>query len=241
MINYKSIDVMDSVMDVDTEKRIVKAVWSRLGNIDLDMDIMAAGCYNKTIAERGPMGKNQVWSLVDHNPSIKSALGKPMELYIEGDMLIAVTKIVDTEIGEDAIKLYNAGCINEHSVGFRTIKSDMNNETGIRTINEVMLYEGSAVIWGANPETPTLGMKSLLSDNPEDLVKRLEKLTVAFKNGTFTDDTFGLLEIQIKQIQDSILKLSTPPAAKAVEPQKEDTTVLDAIKQTNSQLKNLLK
>jgi hypothetical protein len=117
----------------------------------------------------------------------------------------------------------------------------MNNESGIRTINEVMLYEGSAVIWGANPETPTLGMKSLLSDNPEDLVKRLEKLTVAFKNGTFTDDTFGLLEIQIKQIQDSILKLSTPPAAKAVEPHIEDTTVLDAIKQTNSQLKNLLK
>jgi len=241
MINYKSIDIMDSVLDVDTEKRTVKAVWSRMGNIDLDMDIMATGCYNKTIAERGPMGKNQVWSLVDHNPSIKSALGKPMELYIESDMLIAVTKIVDTEMGEDAIKLYNAGCINEHSVGFRTIKSDMNNETGIRTITEVMLYEGSAVLWGANPETPTLGMKSLLSDNPEDLVKRLEKLTVAFKNGTFTDDTFGLLEIQIKQIQDSILKLSTPPAAKAVEPPKEDTTVLDAIKQTNSQLKNLLK
>lgn len=241
MINYKSIDVSESVMDVDTEKRIVKAVWSRIGNIDLDNDIMAAGCYNKTIAERGPMGKNQIWSLVDHNPSIKSALGKPMELYVEGDMLIAVTKIVDTDMGEDAIKLYNAGVINEHSVGFRTIKSQTDNNTGVRTITEAMLYEGSCVIWGANPETPTLGMKSLEDATPETLVKRLEKLTVAFKNGTFTDDTFGLLEIEIKQIQDAIAKLSTPPAAKAVEPQKEDSSLLDAIRNTNSQLKNLLK
>ncbi len=86
---------MDSVLDVDTEKRTVKAVWSRMGNIDLDMDIMAAGCFNRTVSQRGPSGKNQIWSLVDHNPSIKSALGKPSELYVEGDMLVAVTKIVD--------------------------------------------------------------------------------------------------------------------------------------------------
>lgn len=116
----------------------------------------------------------------------------------------------------------------------------MDEKSGIRTITEVMLYEGSAVIWGANPDTPTLGMKSLLDAKPEDLVKRLEKLSVAFKNGTFTDDTFGLLEIEIKQIQDAIAKLSTPPAVKAVEPQ-EDNTLLNAIRNTNSQLKNLLK
>lgn len=227
-------------MDVDSEKRIVKAVWSRLGNVDLDNDVMAQGCYNKSIAERGPLGKNQIWALIDHKASLKYALGKPSELYVEGDQLIAVTKIVETEMGEDIIKLYNAGVINEHSVGFRTIKSQTDNETGVRTITEAMLYEGSCVIWGANPDTPTLGMKSLLDAKPEDLVKRLEKLSVAFKNGTFTDDTFGLLEIEIKQIQDAIAKLSTPPAVKAVEPQ-EDNTLLDAIRNTNSQLKNLLK
>ena len=240
MINYKSIETRESVMDVDSEKRIVKAVWSRLGNVDLDNDVMAQGCYNKSIAERGPLGKNQIWALIDHKASLKYALGKPSELYVEGDQLIAVTKIVETEMGEDIIKLYNAGVINEHYVGFRTIKSQTDNETGVRTITEAMLYEGSCVIWGANPDTPTLGMKSLLDAKPEDLVKRLEKLSVAFKNGTFTDDTFGLLEIEIKQIQDAIAKLSTPPAVKAVEPQ-EDNTLLDAIRNTNSQLKNLLK
>ena len=47
MINYKSIDtVMDSVMDVDTERKTVKAVWSRLDTVDLENDIMAKGCYD---------------------------------------------------------------------------------------------------------------------------------------------------------------------------------------------------
>lgn len=241
MINYKSIDtVMDSVMDVDTERKTVKAVWSRLDTVDLDNDIMAKGCYDKSISQRGPKGKNQIWSLVDHKASLKNALGKPMELYIEGNMLIAVTKIVDTEIGEDIIKLYNEGVINEHSVGFRTIKSNTDNNTGIRTITEVMLYEGSAVLWGANPDTPTLGMKSEHKNDPESLVKRLDKLQAAFKNGVFTDETFGLMEIEIKQIQSQILMLSTQPAANAVEP-LQDTSIVDAIKQANINLKNLLK
>ena len=239
MYSLKSIDTMESVMDVDVEKRTVKAVWSKMGNIDLDNDIMAMGCYNKTIAERGPLGKNQIWSLVDHCASIKHALGKPKELYVENNMLIAVTEIVNTEIGEDAIKLYNAGCINEHSIGFTTIKSNT-DDAGIRTISEVMLYEGSAVLWGANPETPTLGMKSIGDFTPEDLVKRLDKLSVAFKNGTFTDHTFGLLEIEIKQIQNRIMELSTQPVVKTVEP-LIDESILIALRQTNTNLKNLLK
>lgn len=241
MISYKSIDtVMDSVMDVDTERKTVKAVWSRMGNVDLDNDIMAAGCFNKTIAERGPKGKNQIWSLIDHKASLKNALGKPMELYVEGDMLIAVTKIVDTEIGEDIIKLYNEGVINEHSVGFRTIKSTMDESSGVRTISEVLLYEGSAVLWGANPETPTLGMKSEHKDTPELLVKRLDKLQAAFKHGTFTDETFSLMEIEIKQIQAQILALSTQPVAQTVEPLVDRSAEVDAIKQATLTIKNLL-
>jgi HK97 family phage prohead protease len=241
MINYKSIETKDSIMDIDSEKRIVKAVWSRMGNVDLDNDMMSDGCYNRTIKQRGPSGSNQVYALVDHKASLEYTLGKPMELYVENDQLIAVTKITDTRMGEDVIKLYNAGVIGEHSVGFRTVQSQMNDKTGVRTITEVMLYEGSAVVWGANPDTPTLGMKSLLMAPPEDLVKRLDKLTAAFKSGTFTDDTFGLLEIEIKQIQTAISNLSTQPVVKTPDPLPENTALLDAIKYTNSQLKNLLK
>lgn len=230
---------MNGVEDVDKESRKVKAVWARMNNVDLDNDIISPAAFTKTISERGPQGKNLIWSLVDHKTSMKYALGKPKELYVEGDALIAVTEVIETEMGEDMLKLYEAGLINQHSIGFSTIKSEMDNSTGIRTITELMLYEGSAVLWAANPETPTISIYKGMEPEvvKETLNGRLEKLIKAFKHGTFTDETFSLLEIEIKQIQTAINEITTQPAAKAVEP--ESTVVLDALKELNNRLKHL--
>jgi len=234
------------ILDIEPESRTVKACWSRIGNVDLDNDIIVAEAFTKTIKERGPKGKNMIWSLVDHKADMAHTLGKPKELYIEGDMLVAVTDLIETECGEDAIKLYEAGLINQHSIGFSTLKSDVNQKTGVRTITELKLYEGSAVLWGANPETPTLGFKGEFKETKENLSIRLENLIKAFRGGTFTDDTFALMEIQIKQIQAELLALEitetiTQPA-EAVEPtpeveEKNNEEVLKAIKQFNNLFK----
>jgi HK97 family phage prohead protease len=234
------------ILDIEPESRTVKACWSRIGNVDLDNDIIVAEAFTKTIKERGPKGKNMIWSLVDHKADMAHTLGKPKELYIEGDMLVAVTDLIETECGEDAIKLYEAGLINQHSIGFSTLKSDVNQKTGVRTITELKLYEGSAVLWGANPETPMLGFKSEFKETKENLSIRLENLIKAFRGGSFTDDTFALMEIQIKQIQAELLTLEitetiTQPA-EAVEPtpvveENNNEEVLKAIKQFNNLFK----
>jgi len=244
--NYTLKSADGTIIDIAPETRTVKACWSRIGNLDLDNDIIVASAFTKTIAERGPLGKNMVWSLVDHKADMAHTLGKPKELYIEGDMLVAVTDLVETECGEDAIKLYEAGLINQHSIGFSTIKSEYDSQTGVRTITELKLYEGSAVLWGANPETPTLGFKGEFKETKETLSLRLENLIKAFRGGTFTDDTFALMEIQIKQIQAELLALEvaetiTQPA-EAVEPtpaveEKNNEEVLKAIKQFNNLFK----
>ena len=236
----------DMILDIQPETRTVKACWSRIGNVDLDNDIIVAEAFTKTIKERGPKGKNMIWSLVDHKADMAHTLGKPKELYIEGDMLVAVTDLIETECGEDAIKLYEAGLINQHSIGFSTLKSDVDPKTGIRTITELKLYEGSAVLWGANPETPTLGFKGEFKETKENLSLRLENLIKAFRGGSFTDDTFALMEIQIKQIQAELLTLEiaetiTQPE-ESVEPtpaveEKSNEEVLKAIKQFNNLFK----
>ena len=237
MKQFQVKDINGEVEDMDMASRKVKAIWAMCGNVDLDNDIIVPEAFTKTIQERGPNGKNLIWSLVDHKSSMKHALGKPKELYMEGNALVAVTEIIETEMGEDMLKLYEAGLINQHSIGFSTIKSEYDTTTEIRTIKELMLYEGSAVLWAANPETPTLevfkGMP--VEEVKETLSGRLEKLIKAFKHGSFTDETFSLIEIEIKQIQSAILNLTTQPAAKAVEP--ESTVVLDALKQLNHRLK----
>lgn len=241
-------DVGYNIMDVDSEQRRVKAVWARCGNIDLDNDIIVPEAFTKTITERGPKGKNLVWSLVDHCADMNNVIGKPEQLYVENDMLIAITPIVETEKGEDIIKMYEAGLINQHSIGFSTIKSNVNKE-GIRTITELKLYEGSAVLWGANPETPTLGFKGEMEakDKKQELSNRLEKLIKAFKGGRFTDETFSLIEIEIKRIQSELMEIEivkeiTQPA-EAVEPTieveepKTNVEIEKAIKEFNKLFK----
>jgi hypothetical protein len=71
-------------------------------------------------------------------------------------------------------------------------------------------------------------------------------LIKAFRGGSFTDDTFALMEIQIKQIQAALLELEvvetiTQPA-EAVEPtpapeEKSNEDVLKAIKHFNNLFK----
>jgi len=235
-----------NIMDVDSEQRRVKAVWARCGNIDLDNDIIVPEAFTKTLAERGPSGKNLIWSLVDHCAEMDYVIGKPEQIYIENDMLIAITPIIETEKGEDIIKLYEAGLINQHSIGFSTMQSNVDKE-GVRTITELKLYEGSAVLWAANPETPTLGFKSeMIKDKKQELNNRLERLIKAFKGGKFTDETFSLIEIEIKRIQSEILEIEvikeiTQPE-QSVEPiqdekKEDDEQILKAIKQFNNLFK----
>ena len=240
MKQFQSKDISNGIMDVDTSTRRVKAVWSRMNNIDLDGDIIVPEAFTKTLMERGPAGKNLIYALVDHQADMNNVIGKPEEIYVDGDMLVAITPIVETQKGTDMLKLYEAGLINQHSIGFSTIKSNLgqNENKDIRYITELKLYEGSAVLWGANPETPTLSVKS---QTKEDLNTRLEKLLKSFRNGKFTDETFALMEIQIKKIQTDLLALDiTQSVQETIEPKQSvdnDAEVLKAIKQFNKLFK----
>ena len=234
--------ISGEIADVDTEQRTVKAVWAAFGNIDRDSDIILPGAFTKTITENGPQGTNEIWALANHCAEFKAALGKPSEIYEDGSRLVTVTKIQDTEMGEDILKLYLAGCINQHSIGFSTIKSDWQDQTQkVRLIKEVKLYEGGPVLWGANPNTPMLEMSksfTFLQEQKNDLATKLDRLLIAFKHGNFKDETFSLLEIEIKQIQTKIIEISTQ-AEKSLEP-LVDEKVLEALRKTNLSLQKLI-
>jgi HK97 family phage prohead protease len=240
MKQFQSKDIANGIMDIDTSTRRVKAVWSRMNNVDLDGDVIVPEAFTKTLTERGPQGKNLIYSLVDHQADMNNVIGKPEEIYVDGDMLVAITPIVDTQKGTEMLKLYDAGLINQHSIGFSTIKSNMgmNENKDIRYITELKLYEGSAVLWGANPETPTLSVKS---QTKEDLNFRLEKLLKSFRNGKFTDETFALMEIQIKKIQADLLALEiTQSVQETIEPKQSvdnEAEVLKAIQEFNNLFK----
>lgn len=229
MRKYETKSMVGAITDIDPEGRKVKAVWARMGNLDRDSDIIVPGAFSKTISERGPKGSNEIWTLANHDSymGFKSALGKPSEIYEEGDALVTITDIVDTDFGNDMLKLYMAKCINEHSIGFSLIKSDYQDaDQKVRLLKELSLWEGGPQLWGANPDTPTLGItKSWLQEagNKDSIIEHLSNLTSAVRNGDFTNKTFSLLEIQIKQLQREILEIATQPVVETVEPVQDET------------------
>lgn len=205
MRDYK-IKSFGEITELDLEKRIVMGYAAKFGNIDLYGDMIMPGAFSKTIKERGPEGKNEIWFL--HNHSSDKPLGKPQVLKEDNFGLYFEAKIVDTEIGEDILKFYEEGLINQHSIGFSTIKENLVDKSGSAPsyyeIQEVKLYEFSSVLWAANPDTPFLGLKSLDS---KGLTERMDKLYKMLRKGNLRDESYELLEIEYNFIKSEMFKL----------------------------------
>jgi uncharacterized protein len=223
---YKNIS-SGIIEDVDDVKGIVTGYFSAFNNIDSDGDVIVSGAYKKTVGENGPMGRNRIMHLLQHNPLMP--LAKPMELIEDAKGLRFVSKITETSYGKDAIKLYAEGVFNEHSVGFEIIKSD--NKAGYREIREIKLWEGSTVTWGANPNTPIESMKSWDKPKSEEM---LSKFCNILRNGDLTDESLIQLEIGLKQLQNHLIELESKSVeiVESVETQfksEEDPTIAMAI------------
>lgn len=200
IMQFKSMNA--TVTDVDTKNGIVTGIWSAFNNLDSDDDIIRPGSFTKTIAERGPMGTNEIFFLNQHNWA--QPLGKPTLLQERADGLYHETPVNDkTSYGKDALELMGAGLVIQNSIGYQCMKwSNVVKEDAqydwdtYREISEIKLYEGSCVTLGANDQTPFTGFKSMTEGQINDQVGIMMKL---LRNGTLTDETFGLLEIGIKQ------------------------------------------
>lgn len=194
LLEYKNFTA--EIKDIDAKSMTVTGYWSKFGNVDYDEDIIASGAASKTIAERGPMGSNEIFFLNQHNWS--QPHGKPTVLEAQEKGIYFESKVAPTSYGKDALVLYAEGIVVQHSIGFSTVKADYDQKTGVRTIKEIKLYEGSNVTLGANPETPFTGFKSLTMAEINDQISKMIKL---LKDGSLTDEGFGRLEIALKQFQ----------------------------------------
>lgn len=204
MRDYK-IKSFAEVTEVDVERRTVMGYAAKFGNVDLHGDMIMPGAFAKTVRERGPEGKNEIWFLHDHDTS--KVNGKPNVLKEDNYGLYFEAKIVDTDAGSDTLKLYEEGLINQHSIGFSTIKEskiEKKGQSAYYEIQEVKLFEVSSVLWAANPDTPFMGLKGL---DKNALLDRYDKLYKNLRSGNLKDETYELLEIEYNFIKSEMLML----------------------------------
>jgi len=225
--DYKSAGTTMSVKDVDTKSGIVTGYFASFDTIDSCMDMIVKGAFKKTIAERGPNGTNQIKHLLQHD--CDDPIGFIQVLKEDKIGLYFESKMSSTDDGQDVLTMYAEGIYNEHSIGYRTIKEervdDGNNNLLYYKLSEVKLWEGSTVLWGANPNTPFTGFKSINApDLKNELDSKFEKCIKAISLGNLKDETYQKLEIELLKIKEAYNSLIIPQSQKRTEePKRLDT------------------
>jgi HK97 family phage prohead protease len=191
-------------LDVDQKNKKVKVAIAEMKSVDHDNDLFDSTAFDRTIKERGPNGTKEIWHLLDHTQKSFSALSKFSELSSDGNYVIGVSQYKNSFAWREvAWPLYEAGDITQHSVGFEILK-DEKRKDGVRVIKEVRLYEGSAVLWGANPNTPTMQVvKSLMNlDDDRDITaaEKIDEIIKSIYKGRFDEDQ-SLIIVELKRLQ----------------------------------------
>jgi len=201
LFKFKNIDL--SVKDIDTAGRRVKIMLARFNNVDSDGDIITRGAFSKSIQERGPESQinRKIKFLRYHD--FEHQIGVFKQLEESADGLIAYGDLGRSTKGNDAFLDYQDGIITEHSVGYQEINDKIEiRQDGIKMLKEVILWEGSAVTFGANSETPLF---SVSKGNSEEYLSKLNKkmlgLTNALKNGKGTDERLEAIEMNLRVCQ----------------------------------------
>ena len=195
---FKTLNFKAEIQDVDLEKRTVTGYFSKFGNVDSDNDIIVSGAFARTIRENGPEGKNRIKHLKNHNPN--QMIGKVVDLKEDSVGLFFKSIMSTNSFGKDALIEYQEGLLTEHSIGFIILQSD-ETEDGIRLIKEIKLFEGSAVTWGSNEDTPVIDIKGMTYPQ---LADELDSVVKYCKVGGLSDELLSSVEIKIRQIQQEI-------------------------------------
>ncbi len=220
------------IKDIDSKKRIVTGILANY-NLDSHGDIIEKGAFKKTISERG----EKILFLNQHKWDQPHGYFKELAETPAGLHFVS-NSLPDTSYSNDALELYAAGIVKEHSIGFEVIKSDWDNDKNIRYLKEIKLYEGSNVTLGANSATPFTGFKSI---QPEEIDDTIKKIMNVLRKGTLTDETFLQLEIALKQLQTLSIRKGREEILNQPSPATEDTDPghKEAISVINQFLKNL--
>jgi len=191
-----------SVKDVDTAGRRVKIMLSKFDNVDADGDVLVKGAFAKSIQERGAdsQSNRKIKFLRYHD--FEHQIGKFTKLEETHDGLIAYGDLGRSTKGNDAFLDYQDGIITEHSIGFQTIADKIEVRDGMQILKEVILWEGSAVTFGVNSETPLFTVsKGNGKDYLEKLNAKMDGLTNALKNGKGTDERLEAIEMNLRVCQ----------------------------------------
>lgn len=125
---------------------IVRGYASTFGNEDRGQDIVAPGAFDRTLMEHRQRSNRPIRLYANHSSAniiggipINSATLDSIGLFVEAEIDLNVQK------GAELFSLAKKGFISDFSIGFALREAKFNDETGIRTLLDIDLFEVSLV------------------------------------------------------------------------------------------------
>lgn len=125
------------------------------GNVDDGGDMILPGAFTETLAEGLPAGRIKL--LLGHNED-QMPIGKPLDIHEDAVGLYVKCQISDTQLGRDVRTLVKDGALSEMSIAYDPISFEY-DESGVRLLKKLKLWEVSIVTWGMNPQAQITGYK----------------------------------------------------------------------------------
>ena len=219
-LEYKSFEIKSFTLDAQSKEMIITGFACNYGNADakqpyyssefgvIDVsDVLKYGCATKTISERG----NRIAFCYNHE--IDEPIGKIISY---NDTPVGLEIKVRISDAEATVKTkIEEGILKELSIGFVPISINLTkqtDETYIREITEIKIYEISLVTIARNERSVITNIKS-------DTLLMLDGLIKEEKNES---KKYKLLQIKS-------LFISEPPTALAKEEPKESVNSLNSM------------
>lgn len=214
-LEHKYLEEENKISDIDLKKRVISGYLSQVDIEDKGGDIVERSAFTKTLQER----KNDIFFLNQHDFS--QPHGKFAELEVDNYGLKFVSNpLPNTSYSNDTLELIEKGIIGATSIGYITTKKEMKGNT--RIIKELKLYEGSTVTIPMNDGAIITGVKSMTYD---EIKTKEAKILKAFRHGKFTDETFTLLELALKDLQTQVYELGKKEALKQSQESTQDKSL----------------
>jgi HK97 family phage prohead protease len=134
----------------------IEGLLAGFGDVDLGGDKLQAGCFAKSLAAR----VTPLPMLLHHNSSRPIGAWKEWQeksdgLYVKGKLTLAVTD------AQEAYALAKDGALTGLSIGWRAKGQTVDQRTGVRTVTEAELFEGSLVTVPMHQRTRVTDVKAI--------------------------------------------------------------------------------
>jgi hypothetical protein len=210
-LEFKSFDITEHKAD-ESGNLIITGYGAFFGNLDSYKDIISAGAFAETLAEK----RDRIAFCYQHD--IWNPIGKIQE--IKEDDKGLWLKVMLSAAEEDIQTKVKEGILKEMSIGYLVIDSseEMRNGEQVRILKKVNLYEISLVTIAANPLAVITGMKS--DEQKNYIEKEFDRVLAIVRNEN--------INFEIMKLKSLVLSIApdTPTPPKVDEPQMKADKIL---------------